>query len=187
MTGYGPTAARKHNRPGRETRPRTTTIDIHSHVSVPAAAAIVEPFLDVSTIPLTLFSTPETKAVNAQQEADRRSRMSGAATACRNGFATLTRWESIFRSSCRRPCNATTRCRSRLALKLADRERRHRRICRAKTGSVHRAWHRANDGQREAVKSLKGAMRHLGLRGVQVLTNVAGRELSDPAVRSFLG
>ena len=77
MTGYGPTAARKHNRPGRETRPRTTTIDIHSHVSVPAAAAIVEPFLDVSTIPLTFFSTPETKVVNAQQDADRRSRMSG--------------------------------------------------------------------------------------------------------------
>ena len=41
-TGYGPTAARKHDRLGRETRPRTTTIDIHSHVSVPAAAAIVE-------------------------------------------------------------------------------------------------------------------------------------------------
>ena len=77
LTGYGPTAARKHDRPGRETRPRTTTIDIHSHVSVPAAAAIVEPYLDVSTIPLAFFSTPETKAVNAQQDEDRRSRMSG--------------------------------------------------------------------------------------------------------------
>ena len=77
LTGYGPTAARKHGRPGRETRPRTTTIDIHSHVSVPAAAAIVEPYLDVSTIPLAFFSTSETKAVNAQQDADRRSRMSG--------------------------------------------------------------------------------------------------------------
>jgi hypothetical protein len=31
----------------------------------------------VSTIPLTFFSTPETKVVNAQQDADRRSRMSG--------------------------------------------------------------------------------------------------------------
>jgi aminocarboxymuconate-semialdehyde decarboxylase len=76
LTGYGPTAARKHGRPGRDTRPCTTTIDIHSHVSVPAAAAIVEPYLDLSTIPLAFFSTPETKAVNAQQDAARRSRMS---------------------------------------------------------------------------------------------------------------
>ena len=65
------------DRPGRETRPRSTTIDIHSHVSVPAAAAIVEPYLDVSTIPLAFFSTANTKAVNAQQEADRRSRITG--------------------------------------------------------------------------------------------------------------
>jgi hypothetical protein len=43
---------------------------------VPAAAAIVEPYLDLSTIPLAFFSTPETKAVNAQQDAARRSRMS---------------------------------------------------------------------------------------------------------------
>lgn len=78
LTGFGPTAARKHNRPGRETRLPTTTIDIHSHVSVPAAAAVVEPYLDVSTIPLAFFSTPETKAVSAQQDADRRSRMSGS-------------------------------------------------------------------------------------------------------------
>ena len=52
---YGPTAARKHGRPGRETRPRSPTIDIHSHVSVPAAAAVVAPHLDVATIPLAFF------------------------------------------------------------------------------------------------------------------------------------
>ena len=37
---YGPTAARKQGKPGRESRPKSTTIDIHSHVAVPAAAAI---------------------------------------------------------------------------------------------------------------------------------------------------
>ena len=35
---YGPTAARKQGKPGREIRPKSTTIDIHSHVGVPAAA-----------------------------------------------------------------------------------------------------------------------------------------------------
>ena len=40
---YGPTAARQHGRPGREVRPKSTTIDIHAHVAVPEAAAFVQP------------------------------------------------------------------------------------------------------------------------------------------------
>ena len=35
---YGPTAARPQGRPGRELRPKSMTIDIHSHVAVPQAA-----------------------------------------------------------------------------------------------------------------------------------------------------
>ena len=70
---YGPTAARKHGKPGRALRPKTTTIDIHSHVGVPAAAAIVKDHLDPATVPLAHFSTPKTKQVNQRQEADRRA------------------------------------------------------------------------------------------------------------------
>jgi len=44
---YAPTAARKQKRPGRDTRPQSTTIDIHSHVGVPTAAAIAQPHLDL--------------------------------------------------------------------------------------------------------------------------------------------
>ena len=95
---YGQTAARKHGRPGRETRPRSTTIDIHSHVSVPAAAAIVQPYLDISTIPLAFFSTADTKKVNAQQEIDRYTRISGQARDSPSVSATLMRWASIFSS-----------------------------------------------------------------------------------------
>src|SRR5262245_10926903 len=40
---YGPTAARPQGRPGREVRPKSLTLDIHSHVAVPAAAAIAGP------------------------------------------------------------------------------------------------------------------------------------------------
>ena len=43
---YEPTAARKHGKPGREARPKSITIDIHSHVAVPAAAEFVKPHLD---------------------------------------------------------------------------------------------------------------------------------------------
>ena len=39
---YAPTAARHHGKPGREARPKSVTIDIHSHVAVSAAAKFVE-------------------------------------------------------------------------------------------------------------------------------------------------
>ena len=53
---YERTAARKHGKPGREIRPTSTTIDIHSHVAVPQAAAFVKPHLDATTIPLAHFA-----------------------------------------------------------------------------------------------------------------------------------
>ena len=76
LTGYGPTAARKHGRPGRETRPRSPTIDIHSHVSVPAAAAVVAPTRRCNN-PARLFFDANRKRVNTKQELDRASRITG--------------------------------------------------------------------------------------------------------------
>src|SRR4029077_17757640 len=74
---YGPTAARPKGKPGRETRPKSQTIDLHAHIAIPRAAEFVKPHLEVATIPLAHFGTPRTKALNARQEADRRSRMIG--------------------------------------------------------------------------------------------------------------
>src|SRR5258708_22143455 len=74
---YGPTAARRQGKPGREGRPKSTTIDIHSHVGLPAAAQIAQPHLDLSKVPLAHFATDNVKALNAKQEQDRRTRMTG--------------------------------------------------------------------------------------------------------------
>ena len=57
---YGPTAARKQGKPGREVRPKSITIDIHSHVGVPAAAAIALPHLDLTTRCRSRISRPTT-------------------------------------------------------------------------------------------------------------------------------
>ena len=68
---YGSTAARPQGKPGRTTRPQSVTIDLHAHVAVPRAAELVKPHLDLSTIPLARYSTPDTKAINMRQDADR--------------------------------------------------------------------------------------------------------------------
>ena len=49
---YANTAARKHGKPGREVRPKSLTLDMHSHVAVPRVAEIVTPHLKQSTDPL---------------------------------------------------------------------------------------------------------------------------------------
>ncbi|MBA0087762.1 MAG: amidohydrolase family protein, partial [Acidobacteria bacterium Pan2503] len=71
---YSATAARRHGKPGRELRPNSINIDVHSHVAVPAAAEFVEPYLDWATIPLAHFADAATKALSQKQEADVRSR-----------------------------------------------------------------------------------------------------------------
>ena len=68
---YEPTAARKRGKPGRETRPKSITVDMHAHVVIPQRLrAGRRPQLDMSTIPLGAFLDAATKALNAKQEAD---------------------------------------------------------------------------------------------------------------------
>ena len=72
---YANTAARKHGKPGREVRPTSLTLDMHSHVAVPRVAEIVTPHLKQSTDPLVADSTPDTRALMAKQAADIRTRI----------------------------------------------------------------------------------------------------------------
>ena len=182
QNNYGPTAARVHGKPGRETRPKNTTIDIHSHVAVLEAAELVKPHLDWSTIPLAHFSTPETKALNQKQDLDRRSRM----IAYDERLADLDEAGIDLQVIMPPPPQcyytvpldiAVTATRmvndgvAEYASKQPDRF--------VTLGSVP-----LQDG-REAAKELERAVKTLGMKGVQILTNVAGRELSDPEFAPF--
>ena len=106
---YAPTAARGHGRPGRELRPKSITIDIHSHVAIPAAAAFVKPHLDPTTIPLTHFADAGTKALNQKQEEDIRARITGYD----ERLPTWTPWDWTCSWSFRRRTSAFTWCRSK--------------------------------------------------------------------------
>src|SRR5205085_11220710 len=74
---YAATAARKHAKPGPDVRPKSITIDIHSRVAIPQAAAFVKPHLDMSTVPLAHFADAPTKALSQKQEEDIRARITG--------------------------------------------------------------------------------------------------------------
>jgi aminocarboxymuconate-semialdehyde decarboxylase len=179
---YAATAARKHGKPGREVRPQSITIDIHSHVAVPAAAAFVKPHLDPMTNPLILHATPETRALNQKQEADIGERITSHARR-------LTELDAMgidFQLVMPPPPQCYYTVPVEIAVeaarivndgiaefvgKMPDRF--------AGLGSVPMP-----DGN-EAAKELERCVGKLGLEGAQILTNVAGRELSDPAFAPF--
>jgi aminocarboxymuconate-semialdehyde decarboxylase len=179
---YGPTAARQHGRPGRELRPKSTTIDIHAHVAVPAAAQFVQPHLDVSTIPLAHFATPDTKAINQGQEADRRSRMLQYDERLKDlddmgidiQIVMPPPPQCYFTLAPEIAVPAARMVNDGIAQYVAGRPDRF-----VGFGTVP-----LQDGA-EAAKELERCVRQHAFKGVQILTNVAGKEISDPAYAPF--
>lgn len=175
---YGPSAGRRH---GTTRRPASVTVDMHAHVGVPAAARLVEGHLDFSTIPLARFATPDTKALNRKQDADRMSRMNGHDERLKDMDAAGIDKQLVM---CPPPqcyytvrtdiaAQATRVVNDGLAEFVARRPDRF-----AALGSVP-----LQDGHLAAAE-LDYVM-SLGMKGVQILTNVAGKELSDPEFAPF--
>lgn len=175
---YGPSGGRRHV---PTARPQSITVDVHSHVGVPAAAKIVEGHLDISTIPLARYGTPETKELNRKQDADRRSRMNEYDDRLRDLDAAGIDKQLIM---CPPPqcyytvktdiaAKATRVVNDGLAEYVAGRPDRFVAL-----GSVP-----LQDGHLAAAE-LEYVMSQ-GMKGVQILTNVAGKELSDPQFAPF--
>ncbi|MGQ7790854.1 amidohydrolase family protein [Faunimonas sp. B44] len=179
---YGPTAARTHGRPGRETRPKSTTVDVHSHIAVPEAAELVKPHLDWSTVPLAHFATPETKALNQKQDADRTSRFLEYDVRLADLDAMGVDVQVV------KP--PPPQCYYTVPLDIAVRASQivNDGVAEYVAGRPDRfvgfGTVPLQDGG-EAAKELDRIVRQHGFRGVQVLTNVAGKELSDPEFAPF--
>ena len=179
---YQPTSARPRGKPGRTVRPQTVTIDIHSHIAVPQAATFVQPYLDLSTIPLAHFATPDTKALNQQQEADRRSRMVDydARLADLDAMGIDLQVVKPPPPQCYYTVPVEIAVKAARIVNDGMAEYVSRRPDRfIALGSVPMP-----DGK-EAANELERCVRTLGFKGVQILTNVAGKELSDPAFAPF--
>src|SRR5216683_1375182 len=179
---YGPTAARSTGKPGRAARPKSVTVDLHSHIAIPEAAEFVKPHLDLATIPLAHFATPETKAIGMRQDADRRSRMVGYDERLADLDAMGIDLQLVM---CPPP-----QCYYTVPLDIAVKAARmiNDRIAEYVTGRPDRFVALGTvpmpDGA-EAAKELERCIKTLKFKGVQILTNVAGRELSDPAFAPF--
>src|SRR5580692_12886896 len=178
---YEPTAARRHGEPGREVRPKCVTVDIHSHVAVPEAAKYVEPHLNWATIPLAHFATPETKALTAKQEADIRGR-----AGVDRRLADLDAMGIDVQIIAPPPPQCYYTVPLDISVKAAQMVNDGIAAFCAKRPDRFKGFGTVPmpDGN-EAAKELERCVKQLGLKGVQVITNVAGKELSDPAFAPF--
>jgi aminocarboxymuconate-semialdehyde decarboxylase len=179
---YEPTAARKRGKPGRETRPKTITVDMHAHVAIARAGEIASPHLDTSKVPLDHFSTPETKALMAKQAADigDRIRNTDARFRVMDDMGVDVQLISpgppqLYYAI---PTEIAVKATQALNDGIAEYIGKHTdRLCAL--GGVPLS------DPNEAVKELERCMKQLKFKGVEILTNVAGRELSDPAFAPF--
>ena len=179
---YADTAARKHGKPGRDVRPKSITIDAHTHIAVPRAGEFIKPHLDISTIPLAHFASAETKAINAKQEADIR----GCMTGYDERFAIMDKMGIDVQLVMPPP----PQCYHTVALEYAVPAARMINegvaefVSRHKDRFIPCGTVPMQDGN-EAAKELEHCMKTLGFKGVEILTNVAGKELSDPTFTPF--
>ena len=179
---YGRTAARIHDADGLARRPSSTTIDIHAHIVVPQAAKLAQPHIDVSRMPLAYFSDAATREVNAQQEKDVREVMT---TIDRRLFDLDKMGIDI-----QVVAPAPGQCYYSIDPKFA--EAAHRL---ANEGVVEYCLRKPDrfvglgvvtlQEPELAVRELNYIIKDLKLRGVEILTNVDGQELSDPKFRPF--
>ena len=178
---YAPTVARRHGKAGREIRPKTVTIDIHSHVAVPAAAKFVEPHLDWATVPLAHFANAETKALSEKQEADIRARSSHD-----HRLADLDAMGIDIQIIAPPP----PQCYYTVPLDIAVKATQIvndgiAEFCAVKPDRLKGFGAVPMTNGAEAARELERCIKKLGFTGVEVLTNVAGKELSDPAFAPF--
>jgi len=179
---YANTAARKHGKPGRELRPKSVTIDMHCHVAVPGVEEIVATHLKSATDPLVQASNDETQALMAKQAADIRSRISTTD----ERFGAMDEMGVDMQLICPAPpqiyynvpVDAGVQAARALNDGIADYVGKHKDRLVALGGVP------MQDGA-EAAKELERGVKQLGFKGVEILTNVNGKELSDPAFAPF--
>jgi aminocarboxymuconate-semialdehyde decarboxylase len=179
---YANTAARPHGRPGRELRPSSTTIDIHSHVAIPAAAAFVAPHLDAATIPLVHFADATTRALNQKQEQDIRARITGYDERLRELDGMGIDMQLVLPSPPQCYYTVPLDIGVKAARMINDGLAEY--VGRKPDRFVALGTVPLMDGS-EAARELERCTNSLGMKGAQILTNVGGRELSDPAYTAF--
>jgi aminocarboxymuconate-semialdehyde decarboxylase len=177
---YGPTAARKSS--SAPIRLSTVTVDCHAHILVAEAARYIAPHHDPASLPFGRFSAPETRALNRKQDEDRDVALTDPVDRLRvldtQGIDVQIVSPSPSQCYYDVPTNIGIRS-SRLVNEGVARFVAAAPNRFAGLGTV------PLQDPRAAVSELEFIVCELGFRGVLILTNVNGVELSSPDFESL--
>jgi aminocarboxymuconate-semialdehyde decarboxylase len=179
---YGRTAARLDDADGRARRPTSTTIDIHAHIVVPQAAAHAKPYIDHASAPLVRFSDAVSREVNAQQVKDVENVMTTIDRRLRDLDAMGIDIQVIAPAPGQNYYSLDARV-AEVTHRLANDGVAE--YCARKPDRFLGLGVVSLQEPELAVRELDYIMGHLKLKGVEILTNVEGQELSDPKFRPF--
>ena len=149
---------------------------------MPAAAEFVKPHFDPMKNAMVLHATPETRALNQMQEADIRPRITGYDQRLKDLDAMGIDFQLVM--------PPPPQCYYTVPVDIAVQAARivNDGIAEYVAGKPDRFAGLGSapmpDGE-EAAKELERCVKTLKLKGVQILTNVNGQELSDPAFAPF--
>jgi len=179
---YGRTAARINDADGLARRPSSPTIDIHAHIVVPQAAKLAQPHVDIKRIPLAHFADAYSKEINAQQEKD----VGEVMTTIDRRLRDLDGMGIDIQVVAPAPGQNYYTVDAKIA------EQAHRlandgvaEFCSRKPDRFVGLGVVTLQEPEIAVRELDYIMNDLKLRGVEILTNVDGQELSDEKFRPF--
>ena len=172
---YGPTAARQVSI--EPIRLKTVTVDCHAHVLVPEAAAYIGRHGDMAALPFLKFSTPLTRETNLRQDQDRRVALTDPAdrlrvldTQCIDmQVVSPAPNQSYYEAPKEHAATVARIVNEGVAAFVAHAPKRF-----AGLGTI------PLQDPAAALPEFEHVIKNLGFRGVQLLTNVNGTDLSSP-------
>lgn len=178
---YGPTAGRP--APKETLRLDSKTVDIHAHVMIPAGFEYMGPHMDVSKIAMVKHSNVETRALNVQQDKDRTVAMTDRDDRMRVLDAQGIDMQVVapppfqcwYQSPVEHCVKGSEIVNDGLAEWAAGAPDRF-----ATLGTLPMTDPDA------AITELERCMGPLGMKGVQILTNIDGEEVASPRFEPVL-
>lgn len=178
---YGPSYARSHD--GKQApKPDVKVIDIHAHQLVEESEKIAGPHVNMAEQPFVKFSSPESNKAGIQQNIDRQAHISDIDTR----LAEMNKMGIDIQVLSPVPIHAYYWVPADVAAEASRAINEGiAAVCAKKPDRLLGFGNVPLQDTKRAIAEMEHCVNTLGFKGIQILTNVNGEELSSPRLHDF--